>query len=187
MPGCDTAPGNVHFIITPINYAGVTRSAEYIVGFQAPLDGAIGEHPNIFPVAHPNCHTGFQAVIFREPDGTYSLRIIRTTDPDGVHHECDGYPSQEGPKTIIPSIVITTLPRYKLKLTTKPDPELPSLFIIGDASFVDTVTGATYTAHYGTFGRPAWYNNQAQRFGIGGSRVTANGVYPFDQFVGSAQ
>ncbi len=185
--GCVSIVAGGHFMITPTNYSGVTRSTEYVVGFQSPLSASLGEHPANYAVAHPNCHAGFQAVIFRESNGTYSLQIIRTSDSDGVHPECDGYPSQASAKTIIPSIVTTTLPRYKLKLTTKPDPELPSLFIVGDASFIDTVTNTTYTAHYGSFGRPSWYNNEARRFGVGGNRASSNGVFPFDNFVGSAQ
>ena len=172
-----------HFAITPINYTGLTRSAEYKFAFQAPLTG--GEHPNLYIVSHPNCHLGFQAVIFRDVGNSYYLRMIRTADPDGVHPECDGYAQELSNQVFFSNPALTTLPRFKLRFSTQPHATLPGSLIVGNASLTDTVTGVVYTAPTKNFGRPAWYNNQARRFGLGG--VLANGsVYPFDNFIGTA-
>ena len=178
---CSTAPGNSSLLISKSDYTGTTRSAAIDVGWPTTLVQATGEHPAVFSVVHPNCHTGYEATIFAESGGTYQLIIVRPTD--STKPECDDFAATSSGAITGISLSLSSTPRYNLKLTTQPSGPLLYAF----AQLKDNNTGQQkavlgWYSDYPT----SWYNNKAKRFGIGGIRLSteANG-FRLDNFVGT--
>jgi hypothetical protein len=93
---CVTSGVFAHFLISGFDFAGPYRSAEVTFIFSEQQTESAGQHPALFAVAHPNCHAGFQATVFRKAIAGNStnntLRIVLSKDAlmTPGFEECDG-------------------------------------------------------------------------------------------------
>jgi hypothetical protein len=181
--GCSETNINGFFLITTANYGGNTRSAKTDFAVQTNLVGS--DHVSVFSVAHPNCHAGAQADIARHAEGDYYLFIQHTDNADGVHGECGVIGDRTSAEQRNLNLVLSTLPRYRLTLTTARGNPITN--ITSTATLVDIQTGATLATVSLTSPKPQWYNNQAQRFGLGSAIANTSFTIPHDNFVGTFQ
>ena len=167
VSGCVNTDIFANSLITGSNFTGSSRSAQVVFIPSDAFTEAKGEHIALFSVQHPNCHAGFQATVFRKAiagnPSNYILKILRTSDPLTGHGECTGWSPQTSLEVNLGTLVTGTGPRYRLTLTTVQS----GLDVNATATVVDTVGGATLGSVSKTFGKPAWYNQQAKRFGFG--------------------
>jgi hypothetical protein len=184
VTGCNCSQTNIggFFLITMTNYSGATRSAKTEFAIQTPLTSSLNEHVALYSVTHPNCHAGAQAFVFREPEGDYALNIAHIDEGDGIHSECGQLGTKFGTEVRNLTLATSTLPRYKLTLTTG----LSGSNISSTATLVDLPTGTTLATTSFFSLKPTWYNNQAKRFGMGGIRTNVS-VIPNDNFLGTYQ
>lgn len=170
-------------MITTNNYSGTIRSAAADVGWPTVLAQQPSlEHPAVFSVVHPNCHTGYEATIFPESGGTYQLVIVRPAD--STRPECDDYAWMNSGAITGINLSLSSTPRYNLKLTTQPS---GASMLFAFAQLKDNQTGQQVAVLGWYTDYPAsWYNVTAKRFGVGAVRLTipADGVR-FDNFVGT--
>jgi hypothetical protein len=106
-PPCDSNGGG----------CDTTRSAGIDFRFPQPLDGA-NDHLAVFPVFHPNCHTGYEAVVAPNGSGGYTLSVGRVTD--STKDECDNHAPGFSTSVTIPNLTTGTTPRYRLSLDIVP-------------------------------------------------------------------
>ena len=183
-------------MITTADYTGPTRSAQTVFAIQRHLLlTPLGEHVTTFAIAHPNCHAGYQAFVVPQSGGGYKLSIASTNDQLTGFSECGVIPGDFSVPSATFSLTPTTLPHYKLTLTTWQDPSL-SWLLRTKATLIDTQTSVTLATVTRGFTKHVWYNNQAKRFGVGSvfavptpPAPTPAGTMtvPHDNFVGTFQ
>ncbi len=189
---CSAYDTNAHQIITTNLYNGNTRSAAttFAVQRQWQAGGPLFEHVAVFSEAHPRCHAGFQAYVGVDTangPGKYLLSVQRTDDGnDGQGASlCGHLGTTNGPYVTNIPLTTTTLPRYKLTITTS----VSGSNVVTGAQLVDTVSGSTLASISGwSQPKPLWYNaTAARRFSIGGVLDPAIGpssTIPHDNFTG---
>lgn len=178
--GCTSEGGNGSALITKTNYTGTTRSAGVDFRFPQPLDG-LNDHLAVFPVFHPNCHTGYEAVVAPNGSGGYTLSVGRVTD--STRDECDNHDPGFSTSVTIPNLTTGTTPRYRLSLDIVPG----GVDLLNSFALVwDNVTSQPLATKSWPSDEPeSWYNTAAKRFGFNGVQTGTRSVN-FDNFAGSA-
>lgn len=177
---CTSLAGNVSAIITRADYTGTTRSGGVAFRFPQALDNNLGEHVAVFPVIHPNCHTGYEAIVVPDGSGGYTLSTGRVTDT--TRPECIGPGSFSTSVPVSPNITLGTTPRYRLSLDIVPGgTNILNLFSL----VYDTVTNQSLAVkNFQTDVPTSWYNTAAKRFAIGAVQADPKSVN-FDSFTGT--
>ncbi len=184
--GCSTPNANVSGLITKNNYTGMVRSASIDFRFPVSLASAgPGAHVAVFPVFHPNCHTGYEGVVAPDGSGGYKLNITRAAD--STRDECDEHMGFFTTGVNIPNITLGTTPRYRLILDLVPAGGNPAM-LNAFALVWDTTTSQTLATTSDQHDLPsAWYNTFAKRFAIGGVQsFSITNAIRLDNFSGMA-
>jgi hypothetical protein len=182
---CSIPPGiGGHFLITTADYGGNTRSAETVFALPRHLGAGSDEHIAIYDVTHPVCHAGYQVVLLRELNGTYTVQVAKTDDVSPGFPECGQQGGVFSAKVTGLVLSTSTTPRYKMHINTS----VSGTNIVATGVLTDMQTGTVLTPPgmpQLTSVKPIWYNGYARRYGVGGSFADMTLTVPHDNFVGT--
>lgn len=197
-----------YFTLTENDYAGVARSVS--INFRLTEDlkdqGTTGEHVSLWPMAHPNCHAGFQAVVDRVvPAGGgapyyrfwAALSDDKYDDPtssDPLDYwfvgECGTVDCSNGAcaSQIVHLVndIPTILPNvdYRIEFDINPKQSDPTRIEMNARLYRVATEALIVSLPTKEVPIPKWYNvaNKGQRFGFGSAKTTPSKPTQYDAF-----
>jgi len=183
----DTVAGYV--ALTAVDKAGDQRAAEIDFDLREHMGAGSAAHVSVHSVIHPNCHAVHEAIIGRNPNGTYFVNA-GLVDGTILGHE-DEFPecattgSAWGTPTVVSITPHSGLPplSYRLKMSSTPT----GSGTVGGATFTiistNQMTNVTATKSV----VEPWYNvpQKGQRFGFGSVNPNPAKQTSYDNFVGT--
>jgi len=168
-----------HLLISDIDYPGDERDAT--VAFSLPtefgegcLAGCAGcqlESVRVAAAAHPHCEATIEARVIKESTG-YRLQIASITNAMTGFPECSALSEVESSASTVPlslGTLTTGGSRYELSISVTRHETLSSTKLKAIAELYDRELGVVVSDLVApTLTRPAWYNDEGQRFAIGG-------------------